>query len=385
MKRTSLIAGAALLAAAGVVWAQAPQGVTDKEVVLGTHLDLSGPLVSWGLPQRNGHLMGYEEVNAAGGVHGRRLRMVVEDNGYDAKKGVLATQKLIQQDKVFAMVGMLGTPIIPASLPIVLEAGIPHLFPGSLIRLMYEPFHKLKFAFAPPNGLTTAAGMRYFAGKKKRIAVIYQDDEFGKEIRDGSVDQAGKSGMEVVAEASYKRGDTVFSSQVARVRQGNPDLIVLGTVPRETVGVVSEARKVGWNVDFLAPNSACNDQVPALGKEAVEGTYLVCQYVPFDYSSETPAVKAWMNRYEKRFNLKPEIGAAITYDMALLVALALERSGRDVTVDKFILALESIKHWESIFGAPPITYSREQRLGTETAILTQVRGGKIVRITGALK
>ena len=385
MKKASLVAGAAMLAVAGVVWAQTPQGVTDKEIVLGTHLDLSGPIAAWGVPQRNGHLMAIEDANAAGGIHGRRLRFVTEDNGYDPKKGVLAAQKLVLQDKVFALVGALGTPIVPATLPIVLDAGVLHMFPGSLIKLMYEPFHKLKFAFAPPLDLTIQSGVRYFAGKKKRIAVIYQDDDFGKDIRNGAVAEAPKSGMEVVAEASYKRGDTVFSSQVARVRQSNPDLIVLGTVPRETVGIVTEARKVGWNVEFLASPSACNQQVPDLGKEAVEGTYIQCQYVPLDYESETPAVKAWITRYEKRFNLKADISAAITYDQEQLIILALQKAGRDVTVDKFIEAMESIKNWEGIFGAPPQTFARDKRLGCDTAVLTQITKGKFKRVTTALK
>ena len=166
MYKASLVAGAVLLAAAGVVWGQTPQGVSDKEIVLGTHLDLSGPIAAWGVPQRNGHLMAVEDANAAGGIHGRRLRFVTEDNGYDPKKGVLAAQKLVQQDKIFAMVGALGTPIVPATLPLVLEAGVPHMFPGSLIKLMYEPFHKLKFAFAPPNDVTIQDGVRYFVGRR---------------------------------------------------------------------------------------------------------------------------------------------------------------------------------------------------------------------------
>ena len=365
--------------------AQAPQGITANEVRIGTHVDLSGPITFWGVPQRNGHLMAVEEINADGGVHGRKFKLLIEDNGYDPKKGVLATQKLIQQDKVFALVGVLGTPVVMAQMPIALEAGIPHMYPGSPSRNMYEPFHKLKFSLATPYDDSTKAGVRYFADKgKKRVAVIYQDDDFGKEIRDAALAQAKASGMSVVAEASYKRGDTVFSSQVARIRQGDPDLVVLATIVRETVGVMAEAKKLGWKPDFLVPQSGCNQAVADLGRDNTEGLYALCQYVPFDFDNEPPAVKAWMVRYEKRFNAKPDVSAAMTYDMEKLIALALENAGKDVTVDKFIRAAESIKNWQNIFGSPPLSFGPKQRVGSTTAVMTQIQGGKFKRITGAL-
>ena len=365
--------------------AQTLQGITRDEIRIGTHLDLSGPISFWGVPQRNGHLMAVEEINADGGVHGRKIKLLVEDNAYDPKRGVLATQKLVQQDKVFALVGVLGTPVVMAQMPIALEAGIPHMYPGSPSRMMFEPYHKLKFSLATPYDETTKVGVRYFADKgKKRVAVIYQDDDFGKEIRDAVVAQAKASGMEIVAEAGYKRGDTVFSSQVARARQGNPDLVLLGTIVRETVGVMTEAKKLGWKPDFLVTQAGCNQSVADLGRDNTEGLYALCQYVPFDFDNEPPAVKAWMVRYEKRFNVKPDVSAAMTYDMQKLTALALERAGKEVTVDNFIKASESIRNWQNIFGSPPLTFGPNQRVGSHTAVLTQIQAGKFKRVSGAL-
>lgn len=382
MKKAVLLASALVVSTALPAWAQTPPGVSATEITFGTHLDLSGPIMFWGVPQRNGHLMGAEEINAAGGVHGRKFKLVIEDNGYDPKKGVLATQKLIQQDKVFALVGVLGTPVAMASMPIAVEAGVPWMYPGSPARQMWEPFHKLKFSIAHAYDDSMKAGVRHFAGKKKRVAIIYQDDDFGKDIREAVVAQAKASGMEIVAEASYKRGDTAFSSQVARVRQGNPDLLVLGTVVRETVGVAAEAHKLGWKIDILTPASACNQAVPNLGKDATEGLWVLCQYVPLYFEDESPAVKEWMTRYEKRFNAKPDVSAAMTYDMQKLMAIALERAGKDVTIDKFIAATETIKGYQNIFGSPPLTFGPTQRSGTKTVILTQIQGGKFKRQLG---
>ncbi len=380
------LAAAAIAFGATAANAQQPQGVTADEVRIGIHLDLSGPITFWGVPMRNGHQMRVEELNEKGGVNGRKIRLIIEDNGYDPKKGVLASQKLIQQDKVFAMAGVLGTPVVMASMPTALDAGIPHVFPGSNARSMFEPYHKLKFAMGAPYDGQVKAGLKWVANAKgtKRLGIIYQDDDFGKELRDAWVEQAKALKIEVVAEASYKRGDTNFSSQVARMKQANADLIGVGTVVRETIGVATEAKKLGWDVPMLASAAACNAQVAVLGKENVEGLYIVCQYLPFDYANEPPVVKDWMNRYKKRFNADADVSAAISYDIMDMTIQGMQAAGRDLTVDKFIAGLEGIKNWQDIFGAPPQTFGPNLRIGTKAAILTQITAGKFKKLTGSI-
>src|SRR6187401_3802518 len=120
------IATLVLLAATPVL---AQQGVTANEIVVGTAQDLSGPVVNFSKAAVNGMRMRVDEINAEGGINGRKLKLVVEDHGYDPKKAVLATQKLVQKDKIFAMVGTIGTPTSMASMPILFEKNIPHLFP----------------------------------------------------------------------------------------------------------------------------------------------------------------------------------------------------------------------------------------------------------------
>ena len=105
------------------------EGISPTEIVIGTHQDLSGPIKVWGVPVSNGMKMAVEEINAAGGINGRKLRMILEDNGYDPKKAVLATQKMIERDKVFAMVGPMGSPTVLAAQDILFDAGVLQLFP----------------------------------------------------------------------------------------------------------------------------------------------------------------------------------------------------------------------------------------------------------------
>src|SRR3954453_821161 len=105
------------------------EGISASEIVIGTHQDLSGPIKGWGVPVSNGMKMAVEEINAAGGVQGRKIRLVVEDSGYDPKKAVLASQKLIERDKIFAMVGPMGSPTVLAAQDILFDAGVLQLFP----------------------------------------------------------------------------------------------------------------------------------------------------------------------------------------------------------------------------------------------------------------
>ena len=386
--RTKIAAlGLALaLPLAGAAHAQDVRGVTAAEIRLGTQDDLSGPIVFWGQPMRNGKIMRVEEQNAKGGVHGRKIMLIGEDNGYDPKKGVLAAQKLIQQDKVFAMVGVLGTPIAMATMPIVLEAGVPFMYPGTNHRAMFDPFNKLKFSMAAPYDHQMRAAVQYMIEKRgaKKIAIMYQDDEFGKELREAAEAQAKASKIAVVAVTSYKRGDTSFSSQVARMRQAGPDLVIAGTVVRETAGLGLELKKVGWKVAVLTSAAACNGAVPFIGKDAVEGFYIQCQYVPFGADDETEPVKAWMKRYRDRFGKAPDVAAAIGYDMMELTILGLERAGKDLTIEKFIAASETIKDWQNIFGSPKMSFGPDRRLGTRAFVLTQIKGGKFVRVTDTL-
>ena len=182
---SAALAAVIALASAGGARAAAVQGVTDTEVVIGTHQDLSGPIASWGVPVKNGMQLAVDEINAAGGIHGRKLKLIVEDSGYDPKKAVLATQKLLSRDGIFIMAGSMGTPTVLATIPLVLQKGLPHVFPLTAATQMYEPYDKLKFAlFTPYNSLMRVATKWVVETKgKKAVCVLHQDDEFGLNVK----------------------------------------------------------------------------------------------------------------------------------------------------------------------------------------------------------
>src|SRR5262245_3752725 len=267
----NLFTAATLAFAASLAFSQTPtQGVSKTEITIGSIQDLSGPIAGFGKAVRLGMMLRVDEANEQGGVNGRKIRLLVEDDAYDPKKAVLAAQKLVNQDKIFAMVAHIGTAPNLAAMPVQFEKNVINFFPVTAAREMYEPFHKLKYSFAVPyydQMLVMLPKMVKDKGAKK-VCAIYQDDEFGLEVVRGA--EAGRKtiNMEMAEKTSYKRGATDFSSQVARMKAANCDLVVLGTIIRETIGTIAESRKTGFNPTFLGSTACYTELIHKLGGPA---------------------------------------------------------------------------------------------------------------------
>src|SRR5258706_3814278 len=252
-----------VFAFAGAALAQT-QGVAKNEIVIGTMQDLSGPIVAFSKQLVAGMNMRVDEANASGGINGRKLKLVVEDQGYDRKKAVLATKKLVKKDKIFAMIGTIGTPTSMASMPILFDKNIPHLFPLTAAREMYEPLHKLKYSFAATYYDQMRAGVKHLVKLKgsKKVCTLSQDGDFDVEVIRGPEAGLKQVNMVLAEKTTYKRGATDFSSQVARMKDAGCDLVVLGTIIRETLGTIGTPPKLAWNVDSLGPSAPDNHLYP---------------------------------------------------------------------------------------------------------------------------
>ncbi|MDP1649231.1 MAG: ABC transporter substrate-binding protein [Rubrivivax sp.] len=374
----------AALAFAPVAQAQSQtQGITDTEIVIGTHLDLSGPINFWGLPVKNGMEMAVDEVNAGGGIHGRKLRLVIEDMGYDPKKAVLATQKLLTRDRIFAMVGSMGTVTSAATMPMVLERGLPHLFPITPAEMFALPFNRLKFAFFSPYYDDIRTNLKYLLANKgyKRVGVMYQDDEFGANILKGAQDQLAAGGLAPVSVTSFKRGATDFSSQIARMKSDGAELVVMGSVVRETVGAMTAARNLNWNPAFLVSQAGYAPVVAALGKDFVEGLYAGAM-TPIPYAdTASPKVLEWMQRYKAKFNQDANVESVVGYNVIMTAVMGINNAGRDLNVDTLIAGLEQIRDHRNIFGTAPISFSPDNHLATRRTFVAQIRKGRWVALT----
>ena len=388
MKTISLFAlGLCASVASHALHAADVAGVSAGEIVVGHISDLSGPIAMLGIPVRDGMLMRFDEANAVGGVHGRRLRLVVEDAAYDPKRGVLAARKLVQRDQAFAFIATMGTPVVMATMPVVLDAGRLHLFPFSPHEATYAPLHPLKFQnFAPYQDYMEAATRHMVErGSYQRTCLLYQDDDYGLEVMKGVELGLGKLERTLVERTGYKRGATDLSSQVARLRAAECDLVVLATVVRETVAAMTEARRIGWKVDMLVTASGYSAQTHELGGEAVEGLYGV-SVLPHPYAAGANArLGAWIERYRTRFGAEPNVWSVMGYTLADMFVRTADASGRELTPTVFARTLESLEFSRDYFGSPAYRFSADDHLGNRHGRLAQIRDGRWELITDYLR
>lgn len=364
-----------ILAACGGVDESGVRGVSDKEIVIGTHTDLSGPLVAWGEGVRNGLLLAVEEINKKGGIHGRLLKLKVEDNGYDPKKAVLATRKLIDRDRIFAMVSPLGSPTTLASMPLVLRKGVLHVFPFTAARGAFEPLHKLKFSTFVPYYYTIGAGMKYVMKrhKVKKVGIIYQSDDFGSEVHKGAVDFLKKRGLKPVSVTSYKRGSTDFSTQVARMRADGADFLVMGTTIRETIGVAKAAQALGWKVKMVCTQACYTSETAALGGKAVWGIYGTSALDAPYADSPDSNIRQWYRKYKKRFDIEPNLQSLAGYISMRFFIDALQQTGRDLSQIKVAEVLEKMPSWQDPkIKNLPTDFTESDHLGTYDIFIGQI-------------
>lgn len=363
------------------------EGVTPTEIVIGTHQDLSGPIKGWGVPVANGMKMAAEEINAAGGINGRKLKLIVEDSAYDPKKAVLASQKLIERDKIFAMVGPMGSPTVLAAQDILFDAGVLQLFPLTAAEFTFKfdpakPQERLKFNNLLPYVESTRAALKYMMDWKKfqKPCIMHQDDEYGKNVLDGFTQQLGTMKVQPASVTSYKRGASDFSAQIAKMKSDGCDLVVLGTILRETIGAMGEAKKLGWDVTFLGATPTNVLEVPALGKETVEGLYAASGFeIPYEDTAKGK-VKDWLVNYKKMFNADANTQAIIGYNAVMTFAFYAEKAGKDLTGQKMLNALESGEKFLDIFNSPPTKFSKTDHLANTITQVQQVKGGRWVLV-----
>ncbi len=377
MKARITLTAAAMALSASAALAQ-QQGVSKDEITLGSIQDLSGPLAGFGKQIRLGMTLRVDEINEQGGVNGRKLKLLVEDSKYDPKNAVLAAQKLVNQDKIFAMVGHLGTAQNMAAMPVQFQKNVINFFPVTAAREMYEPFHKLKYSFAATYFDQMKNSLPKVVKDKgaKKVCAVYQDDEFGLEVLRGAKEGLKSIGMEMAEEASFKRGATDFGSQMQKLAAAQCDFVVLGTIIRETVGTVATARKLGFNPTFMGSSALYTDLIHKLGGPAMNGIYatMTVQNPYLDDASQP--VRFWANKYKTKFNEDPTVFSVYGYNIIDTFAKAAGKAGGNLTTDSFVKAMDSMTVPPDIFGSAPATFGPNKRLGSNASRLSQITDGK---------
>jgi branched-chain amino acid transport system substrate-binding protein len=376
MKIACTLALATLALAATTALAQ--QGVSKTEIVVGTIQDLSGPLAGYGKQDRNGMQLRVDEINEQGGVHGRKLKLLTEDSGYDPKRAVLAAQKLVNQDKIFIMVGHLGTAQNNAAMPVQFEKNIVNFMPITAAREMYEPTNRLKYALVSAyyDQVRLALPKMVKERNVKKICTIYQDDEFGLEVLRGADAGLKSISMEMTEKTSFKRGSTDFSSQVAKMKASGCELVVLGTIIRETIGTIAESRKTSFNPVFLGTQAAYTDLIHKLGGKPMDGMYATMSVQNPYLDEASQPIRFWANKYKTKFNEDPTVFSVYGYTVIDLFIQAAQKAGPNLTTDSFIKAMDTMVIPPDMFGSAPSSYSATKRIGSNASRLSQIQDGK---------
>ena len=388
--RHKTLIAAALALAAAQTFAQSkapPQGVSKDEIVVGSIQDLSGPIAGFGKQVRNGMLLRVDEINEQGGINGRKLKLIVEDSAYDPKKAVLAAQKLVNQDKIFIMVGHIGTAQNLAAMPVQFEKNVINFYPITAAREMYEPFNRLKYSFAATYYDQMRGAVPKLVKEKgaKKVCTIYQDDEFGLEVVRGGEAGLKTIGMEFVEKTSYKRGATDFSSQVARMKAGGCDFVVLGTIIRETIGAIAESRKTGFSPTFLGSSASYTDLIHKLGGKAMDGLYATMTVQNPYLDDASKAVSFWANKYKTKFSEDPTVFSVYGYGAIDSFAAAAAKAGTGLNTDSFIKAMDTMTIEPDMFGSAKATFTATKRLGSDVSRLSQLQDGRWRPVSEYLK
>ena len=332
--------------------AEAVHGVTDTEILIGTVTDLSGVTAIQGVNNANAIRLLFDEANAKGGINGRKIRYIVEDSQYQVPRAVQAMNKLLNNDKVFMTLQDGGTPMNNATWPMAIEKDTPKLLPLTAARSMYEPYHRLKFSQTSSYVDQMRAGIKDFVEQrgKKTICVMYQDTDFGKDVLAGVTLQAEAQNMKIAATTAHKPTDTDFTASVAKLREAKCDLLTLGTIVRDTTLIIATVKKVGWDVDMLGQAASYDTAVATAPGGDGEGFYSMTPTLYVYPDDPRPEVRDLMARYRAKYGIDMNYIGQTGVSVAQIALAALQRAGRDLTVDSLVTAMESLHEFTDIYG-----------------------------------
>lgn len=381
-RMTAMIAALAIavLALAGTSQAQrGTPGVTDDTITIGILGSLTGPAAIWGSGNLIAGTMYFTKVNAAGGVHGRKLKWVVEDDGSSPPKGIAAVKKL-QSENLFAIFGPSTSAVVAAARPGMDASGIPFFISIPSTPRATEPFAKNVFRTGPLNDTLQGYLVADFVVeqlKARRVALLAQSDEYGKRGADSVLKRLReKHKVQPAAHEVFNVADTDFTAQVLKVKESGADaLIVYGYIaPSSTI--VRQAKQLGVTARIIGSNATSSRLYPKVVGEAAVGVLNVITVADLPESAN-PSIARFREEFEKEnpslvAQARPDLTDLLAYGGAITFVEGLKRAGRDLTRDKFIAALETIRGFETGFTLPT-TFTPNDHEGNKAARILEIQ------------
>ncbi|MHB9154190.1 MAG: ABC transporter substrate-binding protein [Endomicrobiales bacterium] len=361
---------------------QGEEGVTDKEIIIGSSLALEGPVSFLGTQTHHGMNALIQSVNEKGGVNGRKIKVIAYDDGYEPLNCVKNTQKLINVDKVFALACFVGTPTAVKTQPVWSNAKVPVVgfFTGA--EGLRVPFNRYNIHVRASYYQETAAIIEALVKKLnyKKIAVFYQYDAFGEAVKKGTELALEKYGMAPVVYGSYERNTMNVENALGKIVAAQPDAVVMVGTYSPLAKFVKEAKKAGLNktifytVSFVGPEEFARE----LGADS--SWCIVSQVMPAYANSALPVIKDYLAALRKYYPSDPPNFVSLEgYVNAVILVEGLKRAGKNITRENFIDAIESIRENQLGTGLR-INFGADDHVGLERVNLTHIKKGLYLEV-----
>ncbi|WP_185805060.1 ABC transporter substrate-binding protein [Pontivivens nitratireducens] len=358
------------------------RGVTDDEIVIGAFQDLSGGFAAFSVPAVEAAHQVFEEVNEAGGIHGRQIRYVVEDHGYQVPRAAQAANKLVNRDNVFAILLSLGTPHNLAAFRVMDPAGVPSVFPLTAARQMIEGPEELRYVATASyyDGVRAATGFLVEDQGLEKLCSMYIPSDFGEEIHEATVDEAEARGVEYTAETTHRPDESDFTGALARLREAGCELITLALTIRPTITVVATAKQMGWDdVRFLTSSAGFHTAIAKVPGGVTDGLYAGAGWQDLESRIDNPEVAEWAEVMTERTGEFPGTGALLGQSAALGLVNALKAAGPDLTLESFTAGMESLDYDDAIAGNR-MQMGPGDHAGSEEIYISQIQNGAWVTV-----
>jgi branched-chain amino acid transport system substrate-binding protein len=355
--------------------ALAEDGVTADEIKIGSVNDLSGIFAAVGVPAVAGAQMRIDEANAAGGVHGRKITFIVEDNGYQIPRAMQGYNKLINSDQVFAMLLSLGTPMNIAGFKLLDPKNIPNISPLSAAReMLSDPIHN-KFTGFSSYYDQVQAGVTFLAKEKgaKTVCSMYIPSDFGKEIEESSKDIAASLGLTFADETTHKPDELDFVGSLQKLKASGCEIVTLAVGVRQGITIVGTAKKLGLtDMTFMNTSAGFLEPVAMVPGGVTDGLYAAAGWQDL-YSRAADAVPGkFIADFKEKTGQPASMFAMLGYAGADSMIRALEAAGPDLTRDSFIAAFEGLQYKDELTGAD-VDYADHQ--GADVVVISIVENG----------
>jgi ABC-type branched-subunit amino acid transport system substrate-binding protein len=354
-------------------------GVTAKSISLGQSAAFSGPAAQLGIQMNIGTKAYLDHINAQGGVYGRKIALKTRDDQYEANLCVDATTRLIEEDKVFALISYVGTPTTAAAMPIITKAKVPLVGPFTGAELLRTPVNRYIFNVrASYYDETEKIVDLLVSNGNTNIAVFYQDDNYGLAGLKGVEIAMAKRNLKISALGKVERNTIKVEDAVKSINAARPDGVVMISAYTSVAEFVRQMKKAGsvtqfYNVSFVGSKALAD----ALKDEGYGIT--ISQVVPFPWSSSgVRVVKEYQEIMTKAGNTDFNFSSLEGFIVAKVMVEGLKRAGKDLTREKLIAALEGMNSVD--LGEFVVSFSPTNHSGSKYVDLTMIgRGGKFLK------